>query len=944
MGAHKATTLPFLVGGGEMGERISANDWSSTSLGPPGQWPQSLRSALGICLNAPAPILICWGADLLMLYNDAYRLILGNKHPQSLGRKAQAVWPELWHTLGPKLLDVCTRGQANGADNQLLLINRHGFLEAGYFSFSHSPIYDETGGVGGVFCLVTETTDTHLAEQQKRELIWAGQENERNLATLFDQASVGVAIIGPGPDFILEMANPFYGNLVGRSVDSLLGQPLLDAMPELVEQGVREVVMQVLTTGVPCVNRALPVVLLRDGQRETIYVDKIYQPRRTIDPSNGVDIITGVVVILTDITTTVRSRQQVEANERVLDAMIRQTPLGVGIWYGPEYIIERANPVLCQLWNHTPDELLSKPLFEASPESKGQGFEAMLDNVRTTAVAVKGSDQPARLYRNGHLETVYFDFIYEPLLSPEGHVDRIMVVATEVTKAREERHLMAENAKRLETLFEQAPVAVAIVGEGPAFVFELANPVYCDIAGRTVDQLVGKPMLEAIPEVVGLGFDTLLAGVIETGIPYVSRESTIDFIREGQRNVMYADFVYQPRREPDGRITGVVVIATDITLAVKTRQRVEVNERLLKTIIQQTPLGIGIYRGKDYMIELTNPALKQLWGRSLEQLNQQPLFEAVPELAGQEFKARLEAVSRTGLPYEGQEIPTQLLRNGQPDTIYFDYVFEPLHQSEEGIDRIMMVCTDVTERVMARQQTDQLLIRERQLNELKSNFITLASHEFRTPMGTILSSASLIGRYDGPNDSEKRARHVQHIKLAVQSLTGLLTDFLSISQMEQSSLRALPHPLHIVTFCQEVIQYMQAQIKPLQSIVYTHRSGDPTMFLDGPMLKHILINLLSNASKYSADGQPIELTTSVADDKLWLVVKDDGIGIPETDQDQLFSSFFRGRNVDHVEGTGLGLYVVKRYVDLLGGAIHFTSQLDAGTVFTIQLPLVPPFP
>ncbi|MVM36183.1 PAS domain-containing protein [Spirosoma sp. HMF4905] len=812
MGAKKSTTPAFLAGGGELGERIRTQDWSNTNLGSPEQWPQSLQSTLGICLNMPSPILICWGDDLIMLYNDAYRLILGEKHPQALGSKAQAVWPELWATLGPTLNAICTGGQTKGSTNQRLMINRDGVLQTAYFSFSHSPIYNETGGIGGVFCLVTETTDTKLAERQKGELIWAGREHERNLATLFEQASVGIAIIGPAPNFILEMANPFYCDLVGRLSDCLIGKPLLDAMPELGEQGIQEVVMQVLKSGVPYVNREMPVVLIRSGQQETIYVDKIYQPRRTTDQSTGIETITGVVVILTDITTMVRARQQIETNERVLDAMFRQTPLGVGIWYGPDYIIERANPVLCQLWNHTPDELLGKPLFVASPESKGQGFEAMLNTVRQTGVAVTGTDQPALLYRNGQLKTVYFDFVYEPLRSPGGDVDRIMVVATEVTKAREERQLMAENATRLQTLFERAPVAIAILGEGPDFRFELANLLFCAITSRTGDQLIGKPLLEAVPELAGQGFETLLEGVCRT---------------------------------------------------------------------KQT--------------------------------------------------------------YEGREVPTQLLRNSQLSTSYFDFVYEPLINAKGNLDRILVVCTDVTERVIARQKTEQLLIRERQLNELKSNFITLASHEFRTPMGLILSSASLIGRYNGPDDGEKRERHVQHIKLAVQSLTGLLTNFLSLSQLEQSSQRTNPHPMNIITFCQEVVDHMRSMIKPDQRIIYSHQSGAPTMSLDGQLLKQVLINLLSNASKYSSDNKQIELTTSVKDNQLSLAVKDEGIGIPDADKDKLFINFFRARNVNHVDGIGLGLYAVKRCVDLLGGRITF-SKLDVGTVFTVQLPLSPPLP
>jgi len=236
-------------------------------------------------------------------------------------------------------------------------------------------------------------------------------------------------------------------------------------------------------------------------------------------------------------------------------------------------------------------------------------------------------------------------------------------------------------------------------------------------------------------------------------------------------------------------------------------------------------------------------------------------------------------------------------------------------------------------------ERSQLLTRERELNELKSNFVTLASHEFRTPMGTILSSASLIGRYNGAADGDKRERHVQQIKSAVNSLTGLLNDFLSLSQMEQETLYGSPYPLDIVTFCEEVIDDMQWVIKPGQRVIYYHKEGSSAVSIDGQMLKNILINLLVNASKYSAEEKEIELTTAVRSDQLLITVKDQGIGIPDSDKDKLFISFFRARNAIKVQGTGLGLYIVKRYVDLLGGTISFTSELDSGTVFTVALPL-----
>lgn len=232
----------------------------------------------------------------------------------------------------------------------------------------------------------------------------------------------------------------------------------------------------------------------------------------------------------------------------------------------------------------------------------------------------------------------------------------------------------------------------------------------------------------------------------------------------------------------------------------------------------------------------------------------------------------------------------------------------------------------------------QLLVRERELNELKSNFVTLASHEFRTPIGTILMSASLIGRYNGEQDGEKRARHVQRIKAAVHDLTSLLNEFLALSHMEQQTLPNQSQELVLPAFCENMVAELRETIKPGQTIAYQHVSGDLYVVMDGPVLKNILVNLLGNASKYSAEGKEIRLTTAVHDGQLQIEVHDQGIGIPDVDKDKLFINFFRARNAIHIQGTGLGLYIVKRCVDRLGGTVTFTSQMNVGTVFTVQLP------
>jgi signal transduction histidine kinase len=240
----------------------------------------------------------------------------------------------------------------------------------------------------------------------------------------------------------------------------------------------------------------------------------------------------------------------------------------------------------------------------------------------------------------------------------------------------------------------------------------------------------------------------------------------------------------------------------------------------------------------------------------------------------------------------------------------------------------------------AEAETLKALEKERELNILKSKFVTIASHEFRTPLSTILSSASLIGKYTGPNDDEKRQKHVARIKSSVNNLTGILNDFLSFGKLEEGKVGYSPGLFDVVLFAEELTEEISAILKEGQTIQYEHRGPEREVFSDKHLLKNALLNLLSNASKYSDPGKAIYLSSEITETELLMSVRDEGMGIPQADQVHLFSRFYRAHNVTAIQGTGLGLTIVKKYVELMDGTIDFFSQEYKGTTFTIKLPLI----
>ncbi|MCF6333989.1 MAG: PAS domain-containing sensor histidine kinase, partial [Draconibacterium sp.] len=210
-------------------------------------------------------------------------------------------------------------------------------------------------------------------------------------------------------------------------------------------------------------------------------------------------------------------------------------------------------------------------------------------------------------------------------------------------------------------------------------------------------------------------------------------------------------------------------------------------------------------------------------------------------------------------------------------------------------------------------ETRKALDKEKELNDLKLRFVSVASHEFRTPLSTILSSTTLVEKYIESGDLEKTEKHFGKVKYAVKHLTEVLEDFLSLTQLEEGKVKYLPTEFMLLEFCQEFIEMNEGLLKKGQYIEKHFPKKDQQIFLDKKLLNHILLNLFSNSIKYSKEGAKIECTVNIIDNQLVVKIKDEGVGIPQSEQKHLFARFFRGSNVLNIQGTGLGLNVVKKY-------------------------------
>jgi signal transduction histidine kinase len=293
----------FLTEGGTMGALMRGHDWSTSPLGSPERWASALRTAVSLMLSSKFPMFAAWGPQLAFLYNDAYMEILGRTHPQALGRPFRDVWADIWHDISP-IVDEAMAGRATYHENLPLTMQRKGYDEETWFTFSYSPMRDEDGGVAGVFCACTETTEQVLSERHRAEEIG-------RMRLLFQQAP-GILAVVLSPEHVFEIANDAYLRLVGR--DDIVGRAVADVLPEVRDQGFIALLDQVYRTGEPHVGHEMPVRLRRgpDSELEERFVNFIYQP---IHDHRGA--VYGIFVEGSDVTAAVMAMRALqEANSR----------------------------------------------------------------------------------------------------------------------------------------------------------------------------------------------------------------------------------------------------------------------------------------------------------------------------------------------------------------------------------------------------------------------------------------------------------------------------------------------------------------------------------------------------------------------------------------------------------------------------------------------------
>lgn len=274
--------------------------------------------------------------------------------------------------------------------------------------------------------------------------------------------------------------------------------------------------------------------------------------------------------------------------------------------------------------------------------------------------------------------------------------------------------------------------------------------------------------------------------------------------------------------------------------------------------------------------------------------------------------------------------------------IWLDTNKVPLHDHHGNVIGILGTFDDITNRKQLEEEREQALVKEKQINEHKTRFIHIVSHEFRNPLTVILASAQLLENYSDKLTAEKKLSHLHNIQKAGNRLRDMISDILVISHTESDKIRLNYQSSNLQEFCLDILQELQLGLGKDHLFIFLEEgitNKNQYVNIDEKILRYILSNILSNAVKYSPLGSQIIFQVEYKEESLVFTVSDHGLGIPSEDQNQVFESFYRGQNIGNISGTGLGLNIVKKCLELCQGQITFTSQLNVGTTFKITIPL-----
>ncbi len=805
----------FLIGGGEMGERIRSFDWATTSLGPIPQWPQRLKTAVDIVLQSPVPLVILWGPDGIMIYNDAYAAFAGRRHPSLLGSKVVEGWPEV-ADFNHNVMEQGLAGKALSYKDQKLTFYRNSVPEQVSMDLNYSAIMDESGKPAGVLAFVVETTQRVQAEK-KQKLAEEALESERErLYSVFNQSPTPVVILR-GANHTIELANPLALKVWGRD-EKVISKPLMEVLPELEGQGIKGLLDSVFVTGKPQFGNERKVQIdYGNEELDDVYFTFVYEPMR--DRSGKIE---GVMVIAFDVTEQVKARRVVEEQNKVLEMITSGAPLAEALSFLVQSIEKQSS-----------------------------------HNMKASILLL---DKEKKQLRHGAAPSL-----------PQAYNEAIDGLA------------IGPSAGSCGTAaYTKEPVIVADITADPLWKdFKyLANKYHIRSCWST-------PIFSSNYQVLG----TFAMYYEEPHIPSAEDRQIIDFVTRTAALVIERKYAEERLKESESRFRALAENIPTLSWMANANGWIYWYNKRWYDYTGTTPQEMEGWGWQSVHDPSVLPTVLTHWNHSLQ----------------------------TGTPFE----MTFPLKGTDGVLRPFLTRVVPIHDENGTIVQWFGTNTDITKQV--------------ELERQKEAFLGIVSHELRTPLTTIKAYAQLLDR------KGHAPKQTSRLLAQVERMERLITDLLNASRIRQGRLELQPEPMDLRELAKEVLDRCADTAERTEQHCVVLDANEPVAGIwDRFRLDQVLTNLLSNAIKYSPQGGDVRLAVSQQGDQAIITVSDQGMGMDQDEQANLFEPFQRSARARAVSGgMGLGLHIASEIVKQHSGTITVDSAPGKGTIFTVSLPRTP---
>ncbi|HMJ67611.1 MAG TPA: PAS domain S-box protein [Cyclobacteriaceae bacterium] len=791
-------------------ELLKSFDWTATALGDSQAWSQSLRTSISICLNSKFPIIVLWGSEMIQIYNDAYKDMIGLKHPRAYGAKAKDVWAELWPEIGPMLDSVLKNGESFLLENHPFTLNRKGYDEQRYFTFSYSPVYNDTH-VEGIFVSVNDTTEIILNNQNLRKL--------------------------------------------------------------------------------------------RDKQLKNLFV---------------------------------------------------QAPIALSILRGPDHVIEVANDEILKLWGKTSEEVMDKPVFEAIPEARDQGYEDLLNRVFTTGERVVIHESPLTLIRYGKQEDFFIKLTYEALREEDGIISGIMVLAEEITEQVTTRKRIEESEMRQRIAIDAAQIGTFDLDlQRSEFKFSerLANIFgYSESKGLTREKFVER----IHPDDVSHRMEALERALKTGTLSYEARilwlDNSVHWIRENGK------VVYDKQSRP-WRMFGTTL---DITDQKTESERLEmlVEWRTVKLKEQHEELKRSeeryhkmVEEVQDYaIILLDKDGIIQNWNKGAEKIKQYREQEVI----GRPFHIFYLPLDRaTRLP---DKLLNEAAKNGRAvhegwrlrkdQTRFCSIAITALHDDNNNVIGFSKVTRDLTER---KESEDRLRDYTKELesqNQELEQFAYVASHDLQEPLRKIQTFSEIL--HKNLHNEEIAKTYLKKVDSSAKRMAELIKSVLNYSRLSNGGHQVTEVALDGIL--KNVTQDFELLIQEKDAVI----ESEPLPLITGISLhlNQLFANLIGNSLKFTERNPIIKISSRPVrreqvvnspsnlegTNYIEVAFSDNGIGFDQQFEKQIFTMFQRLHGKHEFSGTGIGLAICKKIMENHGGYITARSEVGKGATFYVYFP------